>query len=81
MIGVLIITIFALIISIILVLFNKEDKESEYLKRLPGYNCGVCGYAGCKGMSKAMLEDVNNYKKCKLLKGDALIKMKEYVNK
>lgn len=81
MIGILIITIFALIISIILVTFNKqENKAEEYLKRLPGYNCGSCGFGGCKGMSEAMLEDVNNYKKCRPLRGDALKKMEEYIN-
>jgi len=81
MIGILIITGFALIASIILVIFNKqENKAEEYLKRLPGYNCGACGFGGCKGMSEAMLEDVNNYKKCRPLRGEALKEMEEYIN-
>lgn len=81
MIGILIITGFALIVSIILVIFNKqENKAEEYLKRLPGYNCGACGFGGCKGMSEAMLEDVNNYKKCRPLRGEALKEMEEYIN-
>lgn len=81
MIGILIITGFALIASIILVIFNKqENKAEEYLKRLPGYNCGACGFGGCKGMSEAMLEDVNNYKRCRPLRGEALKEMEEYIN-
>ena len=81
MIGILIITGFALIVSIILVIFNKqENKAEEYLKRLPGYNCGACGFGGCKGMSEAMLEDVNNYKRCRPLRGEALKEMEEYIN-
>lgn len=81
MIGIFIITVFALIASIILVIFNKpENKADEYLKRLPGYNCGACGFGGCKGMSEAMLEDVNNYKKCRPLRGEALKEMEDYIN-
>lgn len=81
MIGILIITGFALIASIILVIFNKqENKAEEYLKRLPGYNCGACGFGGCKGMSEAMLEEVNSYKKCRPLRGNALKEMEDYIN-
>lgn len=81
MIGILIITGFALLASIVLVTFNKpENKADEYLKRLPGYNCGACGFGGCKGMSEAMLEDVNNYKKCRPLRGEALKEMEDYIN-
>lgn len=81
--GIIILTIASFLISVIIVIIdhvtNKENKEEEYLKRLPGYNCGACGYAGCKGMSEAMLENVNNYKKCKPLRGDKLKIMEEYL--
>ena len=81
MIGILIITIFALIISIILVTFNKqENKAEEYLKRLPGFNCGGCGYGSCEGMAEAMCKSIENYKKCKPLKGEKLEEMEEYLD-
>lgn len=83
MIGILIITIVALILALILVFIdtkiNKKTKDEEYLELLPGYNCGVCGYAGCKGMSEAMLDDIDNYKKCKLLRGEKLKELEEYL--
>lgn len=83
MIGIIIMTVLALILSLILVIvdtkLNKEDKSEIYLELLPGYNCGACGYAGCKGMSEAMLEDINNYKKCKPLRGEKLKKLEEYI--
>jgi Na+-translocating ferredoxin:NAD+ oxidoreductase RNF subunit RnfB len=84
MIGILILTVVALILGIILVLtdlfINKKDKkEEEYLKRLPGYNCGSCGYGSCSGMAKAMLENIEAYKKCRPLRGDKLKEMEEYV--
>lgn len=84
MIGIIIMTVLALILSLILVIvdtkLNKEDKSEIYLELLPGYNCGTCGYAGCKGMSEAMLEDINNYKKCKPLRGEKLKKLEEYID-
>ena len=76
MIGILIFTITALILGTLLVLtdnhFNKEEtnKIEEYL---PGYNCGACGFGSCAGMKEAILEDKNNYKKCRLIKNQEAI--------
>ena len=82
--GVLIITIIALILSVILILVDtklteKKEMSIDYLEHLPGYNCGACGYAGCKAMNEAMLEDINNYKKCKPLRGEKLKAMEEFL--
>lgn len=81
MIGVLIITSVALLLSILLVIIDKLTSEKysskEYLEKLPGYNCGTCGYAGCAGMADALLTDKEAYKKCRLLKGDKLKELEE----
>lgn len=81
--GIIIITVVALVLSIILTTlyakFNKNDKSSVYLSYLPGYNCGVCGFGSCEGMSEAMCRDTDNYKKCKPLRGDALERMEEFL--
>lgn len=82
MLGIIIITVFAFLISIILVYLDsdkKNTKKEEYLKRLPGYNCGACGYGSCEGMAEAMCKKVENYKKCKPLKGEKLKEMEEYI--
>ena len=84
MIGVLIATVIALILGIILVVLDnifKLKKKKDYLKYLPGYNCGACGFGSCAGMANAMDDNVENYKKCKPLRGDALKKMEEYIEK
>ena len=81
MIGILIMTLLALILSIILVTIYGKTEREDYIKYLPGYNCGVCGFGSCKGMSEAMKQDIANYKKCKLLKGEALVKMEQMVAK
>ena len=49
------------------ILHVKEDERiGEVEKRLPGYNCGSCGYAGCKAMAEAIVKGKeDNLKKCK----------------
>lgn len=49
------------------VLYVKEDERIEEVsKRLPNYNCGSCGYAGCKAMAEAIVKGKeDNLKKCK----------------
>lgn len=82
--GIIISTSIAFILGIVLYVLDKflnQKKKKDYLKYLPGYNCGACGYGSCAGMEKAMQEDVMNYKKCKPLRGDALERMKEYIEK
>ena len=57
--------------------FNKSldnKKENNYINYLPGINCGGCGYGSCEGMCKAIEEDFENYKKCRVLRGEKLEK-------
>ena len=58
------------------VLHVKEDERSEEVtKRLPNYNCGSCGYAGCKALAEAIVTGKeDNLKKCKPGKEDANFK-------
>ena len=79
MIGILIMTVLSFILGILLVIIADKTEKKDYLAYLPGYNCGVCGFGSCKGMSEAMEQDIENYKKCKLLKGEALEKMEQMV--
>ncbi|MDD2518468.1 MAG: (Fe-S)-binding protein [Bacilli bacterium] len=84
MLGILIMTVTALIMGLILAFVdqgfeNEIDLEKEYEKLLPNYNCGACGYNTCKGMSEAMIIDPLNYKKCKPLRGEKLKEMEAYL--
>jgi Na+-translocating ferredoxin:NAD+ oxidoreductase RNF subunit RnfB len=74
----------ALVLIIIFVLTDlflnkKDDKKEEFLKRLPGYNCGSCGFGSCFGMADMMCKDKMCYKKCRPLRGDKLKEMEEYL--
>ena len=53
-------------------LYVKEDERiEEVAKRLPNYNCGSCGYAGCKAMAEAIVAGKEeNLRKCKPGKED-----------
>lgn len=82
--AVVILTSLALIMSILIVvtssLFNKKkDKSEEILELLPGFNCGSCGHMGCADMARCILENKEEYKKCKPLRGEKLTKMEEYL--
>ena len=58
------------------VLRVKEDERIEEVsKRLPNYNCGSCGYAGCKSLAEAIVTGKeDNLKKCRPGKEDANFK-------
>ena len=64
-------------------LFVKEDERiEEVAKRLPNYNCGSCGYAGCKSLAEAIIAGKEqNLKKCRPGKEDANFKpIMEYLD-
>ena len=54
------------------ILYVKEDERiGEVEKRLPGYNCGSCGYAGCRSMAEAIVSGKEeNIRKCRPGKED-----------
>jgi electron transport complex protein RnfB len=65
------------------VLYIKEDERiEEVAKKLPNYNCGSCGYAGCKSLAEAIVTGKEeNLRKCKPGKEDANFKpIIDYLN-
>ena len=54
----------------------KEDERiEEVAKRLPNYNCGSCGFAGCHDLAEAIVKgEETNLRKCKPGKEDANFK-------
>lgn len=58
------------------ILYVKEDERiDEVAKRLPNYNCGSCGYAGCRSLAEAIIAGKeDNLRKCKPGKEDANFK-------
>lgn len=86
MVGVLIVTIIAFILSILLVLvnfyLNKVDQETkDILAILPGYNCGACGFGGCTDMAFQIVKKNVDPKRCKFLTEDQYQKILKYLKK
>ena len=84
MIGVLIFTSIAFLLSLLLVsvysLLNKKELMLEKIEKLlPGYNCGACGFASCKGMAEKIEENKNNIKRCKPMKEDQYNRLMSYL--
>ena len=81
MIGVIIITVVAFILSLVLVFIEGavNTKEDKIRALLPGYNCGGCGYGSCDGMAKALADKTGNIDKCRPMKKEEKEKLKEYI--
>lgn len=60
----------------------KEDPRKEFVsKKMPGANCGACGYPGCGGLVDAYIEgSVTKIRTCKVLKPDVAKEIVEYLN-
>ena len=61
-----------------------QVKEDERLTKLndmmPKFNCGACGYPGCRGFAEGILTgDVKTLKQCKPMKPEIRIEIKEYL--
>ena len=81
--GIIILGFTALILGIILSFAQEllRDKHLEEIEsRLPGYNCGACGHGSCMGMAQAILNNKEEYKKCRILKGEKLEELERYLN-
>ena len=85
--AVLVLTGLAIILSLALYLASKrfEEKEDTKLKQiveaLPGANCGVCGFAGCKDYAKAVVEGRAKFDGCKVGREEVALKIKKIMQK
>lgn len=75
--AILVLAGLGLLLGIAVVIFNKllyvkeDNRVEDVTKMLPGYNCGACGYPGCKGMAEALVSgEEKNPSKCKPSKQD-----------
>ena len=70
-----------LLISFVSKKFYVEEDPAleEVVELLPKYNCGACGYPGCKEMAGALLTKEAKPELCKPMKKEALPALKEYL--
>ncbi len=75
--------ILGILIFIVGKVFYVEEDPSiqEVVDILPRYNCGACGYPGCKEMAGALLNKESTPAQCKPMKKEQVEVLKEYLNK
>lgn len=60
--------------------YVKVDNRIEYVHgKLPGANCGGCGYAGCSGMAEAIVTQGVSPKRCRPCKPEVAEEIKLYL--
>lgn len=58
----------------------QPDERVDYVtSKLPGYNCGGCGYPGCSGFADAMVSGEADTWKCRPCKADAKAEIIDYL--
>ena len=77
----------AVVLGLLLAVANKflavkEDPRKEYIsKKMPGANCGACGFPGCGGLVDAYIDgSVTKVRTCKVLKPEVAKEIVEYLN-
>ncbi len=82
-----VIVVIAIVLGLILAAANKflsvkEDPRKEVtLSKMPGANCGACGYPGCAGLVDALIsKEVTKVKLCKVIKAEKAAEIVEYLN-
>ena len=85
---IIIVSIICGILGILIAIFSRffqarnnqsEEKINEVLKRLPGYNCGGCGRAGCKNFAEAIVNENEDFRKCRQMKKEQKEEMEKYL--
>jgi len=73
--------VLGLLIFVVSKVFHVEEDPSieEVVQLLPKYNCGACGYPGCKEMAGALLSGEAKPNLCKPMKKEALPPLEEYL--
>ncbi len=57
-----------------------DEREEKVVEMLPGYNCGSCGYPGCSGLAKALIDGSTDTVNCRPCKPDQRAAIVEYLN-
>ncbi len=73
--------ILGLLINFVSKVFYVEEDPTidEVVDLLPRYNCGACGYPGCKEMAIALLAKESKVLQCKPIKKEAAETLDEFL--
>ena len=73
--------VLGILISVVSKVFYVEEDPSieEVVELLPKYNCGACGFPGCKEMAIALLNNEAKPALCKPMKKESLPPLQSYL--
>ncbi len=57
---------------------DTDPRDDTILSMLPGANCGGCGFPGCSGLAKAIVENGTDPSACKPCKKEQVEKIRVY---
>lgn len=82
--GIIIVTGIAFVLSLLIVIFSEIFKtkisiQEQIEQFLPGLNCGACGFGSCFGMSKKIVDNINNLENCKIIKSESKEKIQKLI--
>lgn len=76
-----------IVMGLILALANKylivkeDPRYEEIIKMMPGVNCGACGFPGCGGLAKSLVEGkTKKVTTCAVLKKEKAEQIRDYLN-
>jgi electron transport complex protein RnfB len=56
-----------------------DERISQLIEMLPGYNCGACGYPGCAGMAEGLSKGEVDPVSCKPAKEEVRDKIRQFL--
>ncbi|MDD3126007.1 MAG: (Fe-S)-binding protein [Candidatus Izemoplasmatales bacterium] len=59
---------------------EEDHRIDDIEKMLPKYNCGACGFAGCRDMAKALLTGSCRAESCKPIKKEDQENLNRYLD-
>lgn len=67
-------------VSSIAFVVETDEREEVVLEMLPGYNCGACGFPGCSGLARALVDNKIDYVNCKPAKPEQRQQIADYLS-
>lgn len=87
LIAIAVIVVLAILFAIALAFAGKylqveeDERAVNVMEKMPGVNCGACGFPGCSGLVDAIIKgDEKHIKRCAVIKEDKAKEIVEYLN-
>lgn len=87
LIAIAVIVVLAVILAVALAFAGKylkveeDERTVNVMEKMPGVNCGACGFPGCSGFVDAVIKgNEKHIKRCAVIKDDKAKEIVDYLN-